>query len=94
MIKAARLFRKSKNNACQTLRSPKMPDFEKMTPELSRLFLRLDAAAPADPVLQAVATLWQERRGSALYPAESLISDLPAFARRRACDGGGAELAC
>ncbi len=61
-----------------------MPDFEKMTPELSRLFLRLDAAEPADPVLQAVAALWQERRGSALYPAESLIDELPAFARPHA----------
>jgi hypothetical protein len=58
-----------------------MPDFEKMTPELSRLFLRLDAAAPVDPVLQAVAAIWQERRGSALYPTQRLIDELPAFAR-------------
>jgi hypothetical protein len=82
MIKAAGRFRKSKNkSACRTLRSPQMPDFEKMTPELSRLFLRLDAAAPADPVLQAVAALWQERRGSALYPTQRLIDELPTFAR-------------
>ncbi|MFM8746886.1 MAG: hypothetical protein ACKOED_09510 [Aestuariivirga sp.] len=61
-----------------------MPDFEKMTPELSRLFIRLDAAAPADPVLQAAAGLWRERRGGALYPPERLIDDLPAFARPHA----------
>lgn len=61
-----------------------MPDFEKLTPELSRLFPRLDAAAPADPVLRAAAELWRERRGSALYPPEGLIDELPGFARPHA----------
>jgi hypothetical protein len=61
-----------------------MPDFEGMTPELSGLFERLDAAAPADPVLQGAAAFWQERRGGALFPPQSLIDALPGFARPHA----------
>lgn len=56
-----------------------MSEFEKITPQLSRLFLRLDAAMPTDPVLQAAANVWQERRGNALLPGILLVRDLSAF---------------
>ncbi len=70
-----------------------MPDFEKMTPELSNLFLRLDAAAPTASVLRAAADLWQDRRGGSLAPQESLLEELPgeirshAFLVRASLDG-------
>jgi hypothetical protein len=71
-----------------------MSKFEKLSPELADLFLRIDAAEPTDPVLRAAADLWRERRGSALLQGLSLINDLPAFVRphaflaRMALDGG------
>lgn len=61
-----------------------MPDFEKMTPELSSLFLRLDAAAPTADVLRAAADLWNERRGGALLPQASMLNRLPAEIRAHA----------
>lgn len=56
-----------------------MSEFEKIKPELSDLFLRIDAAAPTDPVLQAAAKSWRESRGGALFPGVSLLNDMPAF---------------
>ena len=56
-----------------------MSEFEKITPELSDLFLRIDAAAPTDPVLQAAAKAWRDNRGGALFPGISLLKDMPAF---------------
>jgi hypothetical protein len=70
-----------------------MPDFEKMTPELSHLFLRIDAAGPTDPTLVAAADLWRARRGSDICPRESLWRELPssihshAFLVHKAPDG-------
>ena len=56
-----------------------MSEFEKIKPELSNLFLRIDAAAPTDPVLQAAAKAWREGRRHALFPGISLFKDMPAF---------------
>ncbi len=61
-----------------------MSEFEKIKPGLSELFLRLDAAAPSDPVLKAAAETWAEHRGSALLPGMSLLQDLPGFIRPHA----------
>lgn len=61
-----------------------MPDFEKMTPELSRLFLRIDAAGPTDPILAAAADLWKTARGNDFCPRESLWQELPSSIRSHA----------
>ena len=57
-----------------------MSEFEKIVPELSKLFLRIDAAAPTDPVLQAAAKTWRESREGALFPGISLLKEMPKFA--------------
>jgi hypothetical protein len=61
-----------------------MPDFEKLTPELSELFLRIDAAAPSDPVLRKAAELWQKSRGHRILPQAFILEELPAFIRPHA----------
>ncbi len=58
-----------------------MSEFEKIRPELSNLFLRLDAAMPTDAVLQAAAKLWRQRRGDAQLPGISLLQHLPNLIR-------------
>ena len=61
-----------------------MPDFEKLTPELSELFLRIDAAAPSDPVLRKAAELWQQSRGHRMLPQAVILEELPSFIRPHA----------
>jgi hypothetical protein len=44
---------------------------------LVRLFLRIDAAQPTDPLLRHAFDLWQSRRGDRIAPRESVMADLP-----------------
>lgn len=64
-----------------------MPDFEKLTPEQSILFLGINAASPTNPLLQAMAEAWQQRRGKGLYPDASLWDHLPTLIRSDALLG-------
>ena len=56
-----------------------MTELDPLTGELSHLFLRVDAAMPADPVLRVAAEFWMAKRKGKIMPAHADMTDLPAI---------------
>ena len=54
-----------------------MSTLDPLTEPLVRLFLRVDAAIPTDPVLRAFSDFWQMKRGSKITPSEADMAALP-----------------
>ena len=48
-----------------------MTTLDPLTEPLVRLFLRIDAASPTDPLLRALSEFWQLKRGSKIVPSEA-----------------------
>lgn len=48
-----------------------MSTLDPLTEPLVRLFLRIDAANPTDPVLRALSDFWHLKRGSKIAPGEA-----------------------
>lgn len=48
-----------------------MSTLDPLTEPLVRLFLRVDAASPTDPVLRALSDFWLLKRGSKIVPGEA-----------------------
>ena len=54
-----------------------MTTLDPLTGPLVRLFLRIDAAQPTDPVLRAVSEFWQLNRTGKIAPSESEMKGFP-----------------
>lgn len=54
-----------------------MSTLDPLTEPLVRLFLRLDAAVPTDPVLRAVSDFWHLKRGGKITPSEADMAGTP-----------------
>ncbi|MCB1380623.1 MAG: PAS domain-containing protein [Alphaproteobacteria bacterium] len=56
-----------------------MTELDPLSEAMVRLFLRIDAAQPTDPVLRAAAEFWQDRRGGKVMPDRDDLTELPAI---------------
>lgn len=54
-----------------------MTTLDPLTGPLVRLFLRVDAAIPTDPVLRAFSDFWHLKRGSKITPSEADMTGSP-----------------
>jgi len=54
-----------------------MSTLDPLTEPLVRLFLRVDAASPTDPVLRAFSDFWHLKRGSKITPSEADMTGTP-----------------
>jgi hypothetical protein len=54
-----------------------MSTLDALTEPLVRLFLRVDAASPTDPVLRALSDFWHLKRGSKITPSEADMMGSP-----------------
>jgi hypothetical protein len=54
-----------------------MTTLDLLTEPLVRLFLRIDAAQPSDPVLRAASEFWQLKRTGKIAPGESEMRGFP-----------------